>query len=51
LPYVYQVIYPSKTFNPNNKKSIVEAVLSANILGSSKLIATNQINNLINILK
>lgn len=51
LPYVYEVVSPSIVFNPNNLESIVNAVVDKKNTKSTKLITSNKINNLINLLK
>ena len=51
LPYVYQVIEPSITFNPHDKNSLTNALLSTqsnNNIKSSQLLVENKINHLIN---
>jgi glycosyltransferase involved in cell wall biosynthesis len=50
LPYVYQVIEPSVTFNPSDSKSLRNALLltqSNTNIKSSKLLVENKINYLI----
>ena len=51
LPYVYQVIEPSLTFNPHDSKSITNALLASqnnNSIKSSKMLVENKIIHLIN---
>jgi glycosyltransferase involved in cell wall biosynthesis len=51
LPYVYQVIEPSITFNPNDNNSLTSALLltqSTSKIKSSKLLVENKIIHLIN---
>lgn len=52
LPYVYDVIRPSATFNPWSKEEMAQAVIKAmeQTLPNSTIVTTNQVNELISLL-